>query len=321
VAGLTGVAHAQVEGDWQLTLTEPGGYHTGLLTIERTGSGLSAFVDGGPVPIEIDGDEIEMTLDYRDGGGRYLERYLSGRIEGAHIAGTIRFSLGTSEGTWRAERSKARNSAAPAAVDLSGIWSRTSSGTAKINLDYTPAAQAIVDSYSYLDDPALRCISPGLMRVSGWPYPLEIVQTDDQITILYESFHEVRRIWLDGRGYPDDAPNRAMGYSLGRWDGSVLVVETEKLAGGYVDLAGQPISKNARIVERIWIEDEGQTLKSELTLYDPDNYRRPIPRTRSWRRTPETVILEYDCDPYPFFRGLELEGKLDEYWQRMRQRR
>jgi hypothetical protein len=32
------------------------------------------------------------------------------------------------------------------------------------------------------------------------------------------------------------------------------------------------------------------------------------------------VILEYDCDPYPFFRGLEIEGTLDEYWQRMRQR-
>jgi len=62
-------------------------------------------------------------------------------------------------------------------------------------------------------------------------------------------------------------------------------------------------------------------LKSELTLYDPDYYHRPIPRTRSWQRTPATVILEYDCDPYPFFRGLELEGKLQEYWDRMRRRR
>jgi hypothetical protein len=32
------------------------------------------------------------------------------------------------------------------------------------------------------------------------------------------------------------------------------------------------------------------------------------------------VILEYDCDPYPFFRGLEIEGKLEEYWDRMRRR-
>src|SRR5690606_19478756 len=99
---------------------------------------------------------------------------------------------------------------APNPVDFTGIWSRTSSGIAKVHLDYTPAAQSAVDEYHYLDDPALRCVSPGLVRVSGWPYPLEIVQNEQQVTILYESFHEVRRIFLDGRGYPEDLPPRSM---------------------------------------------------------------------------------------------------------------
>ncbi len=70
------------------------------------------------------------------------------------------------------------------------------------------------------------------MRISGWPYPLEIVQNDTQVTILYESFHEVRRIFLDGRGYPETLPHRAMGYSLGHWEGSTLVVETKMLTAG-----------------------------------------------------------------------------------------
>jgi hypothetical protein len=90
---------------------------------------------------------------------------------------------------------------------------------------------------------------------------------------------------------------------------------------GFVDLAGQPLSENSRVVERISLSEDGQTLRSELTLYDPENYHRPITRHRTWAKTPETTILEYDCDPYPFFRGLALEGKLEEYWQRMRQRR
>ena len=81
-------------------------------------------------------------------------------------------------------------------------------------------------------------MSPGLVRVSGWPYPLEIVQNDTQVTILYESYHEVRRIFLDGRGYPETLPHRAMGYSLGHWEGSTLVVETKMLTAGYVDLGG-----------------------------------------------------------------------------------
>jgi hypothetical protein len=158
------------------------------------------------------------------------------------------------------------------------------------------------------------------VRVSGWPYPLEIVQNDAQVTILYESFHEVRRIFLDGRGFPEKLPHRAMGYSVGHWEGSTLVVETKMLTPGYVDLAGQPLSENSRVVERMSLSADGQALRSELTLYDPENYARPITRHRAWRKTPQTTILEYDCDPYPFFRGLEIEGKLDEYWQRMRQR-
>ena len=205
-------------------------------------------------------------------------------------------------------------------VDFTGVWSRTSSGLARVTLDYTPAAQSAVDAYHYLDDPALRCVSPGLVRVSGWPYPLEIVQNDSQVTILYESFHEVRRIFLDGRGYPEKLPHRAMGYSVGRWEGSTLVVETQMLSPSYVDLGGQPLSENARVVERMSLSDDGQTLRSELTVHDPENYRRPITRHRAWRKTPETTILEYDCDPYPFFRGLEIEGKLEEYWDRMRRR-
>jgi hypothetical protein len=65
---------------------------------------------------------------------------------------------------------------------------------------------------------------------------------------------------------------------------------------------------------------DGNELRSELTLYDPENYKHPVVRHRSWRKTPDKTILEYDCDPYPFFRGLAIEGKLDEYWERMRSR-
>jgi len=68
------------------------------------------------------------------------------------------------------------------------------------------------------------------------------------------------------------------------------------------------------------MSEDGSALRSELTLYDPESYKRPITRHRSWRREPSLTILEYDCDPYPFFRGLEIEGTLEEYWQRMRQR-
>ena len=312
-----------VTGDWLVTVVEGGPERTGILTLEASSGGIVGFVDGGPVPLAIEGDTIELTIDHRDGGGRLLSRTLTGRIGAAGMEGVSTPPLGAAPGSWHATRVAPPPEPAPEPepVDLSGVWSRTSSGMDKVRFDYTLKAQALVDAYSYLDDPALRCVSPGVVRVSGWPYPLEIVQTDDRVVILYESFGEVRRIDLDGRPYPRNLPHRAMGYSLGHWEGSTLVVETEMLSAAFVDLAGQPLSENARVVERMFLSDDGRTLKSELTLYDPENYNRPITRHRTWAKTPQTTILEYDCDPYPFFRGLALEGKLEEYWQRMRQRR
>ena len=324
IAALPQIAAAQspdaLAGDWFLTLNDQGRQHTGILEFETTDDGPAAFVDGGPVAVTLESNTIGLELDTRDGGGRLLSYQLSGTWSRDALGGTLQPPLDAPQGTWRAERVVKRTEQPPRPVDFSGIWSRISSGTAKVHLDYTPAARAAVDNYSYLDDPALRCVSPGLVRVSGWPYPLEIVQTEDQVTILYESFHEVRRIFLDGRDHPEDQPHRFMGHSIGHWDGSTLVVETEQLLAGFVDLHGQPLSENSRVVERMSLSEDGQIMRSELTLYDPENYNRPITRHRAWRKTPEVAILEYDCDPYPFFRGLELEGKLDEYWQRMRQR-
>lgn len=311
---------ADLAGEWFLTLNEGRAVHTGILTIERSGGALVAFVDGGPAALNVDGNTVALDFDTRDGGGQLLSYTLKGRVDGAELAGVLTPPLNAPKGTWHAARHVVPPPAPPKPVDFTGVWSRTSSGLARVTLDYTPAAQAAVASYDYLDDPALRCVSPGLVRVSGWPYPLEIVQNDTQVTILYESFHEARRIWLDGRPYPETLPHRAMGYSLGHWEGSALVVETKMLTSGYVDLAGQPLSESSRVVERMSLSPDGNTLRSELTLYDPENYQRPITRHRSWRREPDLAILEYDCDPYPFFRGLEIEGTLEHYWQRMRQR-
>lgn len=311
---------ADLTGDWFLTLNERRSVHTGVLTIEEQGGTLVAFVDGGPASFTLTNDTIALEFDTRDGGGRELVYKLTGSAKNGALEGVLTPPLDAPAGTWRAERRVAPPPAPPKPVDFTGIWSRTSSGTAKVSLDYTPQAQAAVDAYHYLDDPALRCVSPGLVRVSGWPYPLEIVQNDTQVTILYESFHEVRRIYLDGRSFAEDLAHRAMGYSRGHWEGSTLVVETDRLTASHVDLAGQPLSENARVVERMSLSEDGRTLRSEMTVYDPENYRRPVTRHRAWRKTPETTILEYDCDPYPFFRGLEIEGTLELYWQRMRQR-
>ena len=198
--------------------------------------------------------------------GSFSSYALRGRVDGDELGGVLTPPLDAPKGTWRAARHVVPPPVAAEARRFHGRLVshvvRPGPRDARLHTGCTGA----VDAYHYLDDPALRCVSPGLVRISGWPYPLEVVQNDTQVTILYESFHEVRRIFLDGRELPENLPHRALGYSLGHWEGSTLVIETKMLTPGYVDLAGQPLSADSRVVERMSLSDDGQVLRSELTL-------------------------------------------------------
>ena len=58
---------------------------------------------------------------------------------------------------------------------------------------------------------------------------------------------------------------------------------------------------------------DGSMLAAVMTLYDPENYERPVIRRRQWTRNPDAVILPYECDPDSFFRQLHEEGQMQEY--------
>ncbi len=65
---------------------------------------------------------------------------------------------------------------------------------------------------------------PGMMQVT---FPLEILVTPGQVTIIEEAFTQVRRVYLNEQPMkPEDAEPRFVGHSTGRWMGETLVVET-----------------------------------------------------------------------------------------------
>jgi hypothetical protein len=76
--------------------------------------------------------------------------------------------------------------------------------------------------------PAILCLPYGMPRMmTVASYPIEILQTPGQITIVTEAFSEVRRVYLDQPQLPiDEVPPGYYGHSVGRWDGDVLVVDT-----------------------------------------------------------------------------------------------
>jgi len=74
--------------------------------------------------------------------------------------------------------------------------------------------------------PSEHCLPHGLPGAMMIPIGFQIMQTPEQIAVLFEEFNYYRRIMMDGRGLPDVMFPTWFGYSVGRWDKDTLVVDT-----------------------------------------------------------------------------------------------
>ena len=166
-------------------------------------------------------------------------------------------------------------------------------------LPMQPWAEALVkqrrDNLSK-DDPMARCLP--LPSPRGWSNfgTQKIIQTSESLTILDEYMSQYRQIFLDGRALPKDPEPSFKGYSVGRWEGDTLVVETI----GYkddlrLDLWGHPLTDQARTIERIRRVNYGN-LEVELTVDDPKAYTKPWTVTIKLSVVLNTDLLEYICN-------------------------
>ena len=153
---------------------------------------------------------------------------------------------------------------------------------------YRPAAQ---DARS-VDDCAAEKV-PGIL----WDNNLvEFVDDGDTIIMRFERLATTRRIHMDGEPPPADHPRTNLGYSTGRWDDGVLVIETTHTAGGVLrNLRGHPVSADARLTERYWREPGQMDLRMTLTVEDPVNYTEPVTLGREWVWAPDEELRPWNC--------------------------
>ena len=194
--------------------------------------------------------------------------------------------------------------------DLSGIWTtyRAEAGARAPDwpedAPYTEEARAKVAAYKALVEPRGEipgefCVGRGMpaSMLSSGGYPMEIIQRPEQITIIYELYTEVRRVYLEGPPVdPRDLFATRNGHSTGRWEGDVLVVETTFLKEA-VDQAS-PHSEEATITERyrLGVDDGGKKiLTAELRLVDPRFYAAPVTVKKTWSAMEGGRMLLYEC--------------------------
>src|SRR5687768_9086248 len=96
----------------------------------------------------------------------------------------------------------------------------------------------------------VNCLPDGMPGMMQGPFPFEILQTKGQVTIIQESFTQVRRILLNRPPKSaDEVDPTFFGYSVGRWDGNTLIVDTVGIKE-QVRYQNAPHSDQMRIRER-----------------------------------------------------------------------
>jgi hypothetical protein len=166
-------------------------------------------------------------------------------------------------------------------------------------LPYQPWAKALSDNRAgdnAKDNPDAHCLPLGNVQLHLHPEPRKIIQSTHELVILYEGNAGVRQIFTDGRALPAGAPQPWwFGYSIGRWEGDTLVVQTSHFRdGGWLDVNGSPLTDAGRMTERITRVNVG-TLRLELTIDDPKAYTRPWTVTFNQRLMPDDELIEFIC--------------------------
>jgi hypothetical protein len=210
-------------------------------------------------------------------------------------------------GVW--ETNQGRRGRGPAPVAAEGTGELPPSGSIFGNIGdqiqggapYQPWAAELVKKRmadNSKDNPDAHCLPMGVMQMTSHPYPKKIIQTPTQVILIYEgSGTTVREVFLDGRPLPkaEDVEPWWNGYSVGRWEGDTLVVETIGfMDDGWLDVRGSPFTSAGKMTERFRRPTYG-SLAIEVTIEDPKAYTKPFTATVNNHLLPETQLIEFVC--------------------------
>jgi hypothetical protein len=199
-------------------------------------------------------------------------------------------------------------------VSLSGTWwpKQPEGADFKPDPELTPAARTVWDDIRgamaqgrVLLDSTAACVPPGTPRLMTRVYPIQWVRYEKGYVLIHEFGNEVRWIYMDGRKAPqgDDLIPSFNGYSVGRWEGRDLIVETTGLKpqseGGWpvwIQM-GVRVTPELRLLERYSLSDDGRALQVEITMDDPGTFARPWVTGKRFELRSDVDIMEFTCLP------------------------
>ena len=144
--------------------------------------------------------------------------------------------------------------------------------------------------------PSERCLGHGVTDYDTLGTLRRIIQTPQIIAFLFEGHNHYRQIFLDGRPLPTPSQPSYMGYSIGRWEGDTLVVETNGLNNeGWLDMDGHPQTESTHITERFRRRDFGH-MDLQLIVDDPTAYTKTWSSNVPLVYAPDEELIKAICE-------------------------
>lgn len=141
----------------------------------------------------------------------------------------------------------------------------------------------------------LNCLPDGVPHGNLLPEPFKFIHSSGVIVMLYEVGTTFRQIFMDGRKLPTDPSPTWNGYSVGRWEGDTLVIDTTGFNDrSWLDARGHGHSEEMRVEERFRRRDFGH-LELTVTITDPKTYTQAIKFSVVAELLPDTDLFEHYC--------------------------
>lgn len=140
-----------------------------------------------------------------------------------------------------------------------------------------------------------QCVPDGMPAMMMAMFPMDVLQTSGQITIIEEAYRQVRYIYLNEKQVPaEDAEPEFWGHSVGRWEGDTLHVNTVGIKEN-VRFSDVPHSNLMQIDERIRLLSRDR-FEDRITIIDPTYLTKPWTFTWQYQRDVGYKMLEYVCE-------------------------
>jgi Family of unknown function (DUF6152) len=185
----------------------------------------------------------------------------------------------------------ARGSAASMAADpVRAAWDRP------IPVKLTAAGRKSLEQFNPAsrDNPRLRCEPTGI--VFDWTFDSvvnRITQSPTRITMRYGHMDLARTIHLDKTTPPKGEPLARAGYSTGRWEGDVLVVQTTGFLPGVLNADARILhGSQLRVTERFELDPATHKLTRRYEAVDPEYFED------TWRGLDEVLPSDVSYAPY-----------------------